>query len=76
VLVGSDFVPKDDQSEFEVAITLPEGYTLARASDTCRELEARFQQLPGVTNVFTTIGPTAAPRRARATSPRSPSTAR
>ena len=28
VLVGSDFVPKDDQSEFEIAITLPEGTTL------------------------------------------------
>ena len=57
-LVGTDFVPKDDQSEFEVALTLPEGYTLARASDTCRELEGRLKDLPGVTNVFTTIGPT------------------
>ena len=57
-LVGTDFVPKDDQSEFEVAITLPEGYTLARASETCRELEGRLKQLPGVTHVFTTIGPT------------------
>ena len=56
VLVGTDFVPKDDQSEFEVAITLPEGYSLDRASQTCAELEARLKQLPGVTNVFTTIG--------------------
>ena len=31
MIVGTDFVPKDDQSEFEVAITLPEGYTLDRA---------------------------------------------
>ncbi|MDB5309751.1 MAG: mdtC 5 [Gemmataceae bacterium] len=58
VAVGSDFVPKDDQSEFEVALTLPEGYTLGRASETCAELERRLHQLPGVTNVFTTIGPT------------------
>lgn len=58
VMVGTDFVPKDDQSEFEVAITLPEGYTLSRASETCREIESRLKQLPGVMNVFTTIGPT------------------
>ena len=58
VLVGSDFVPKDDQSEFEVAITMPEGYTLQKADAACRELEGRLKQLDGVTNVFTTIGPT------------------
>jgi HAE1 family hydrophobic/amphiphilic exporter-1 len=29
-LIGKDFVPRDDQSEFEVAMTLPEGYTLQR----------------------------------------------
>ncbi len=31
MIVGTDFVPKDDQSEFEVAITLPEGTTLKPA---------------------------------------------
>ena len=58
VLVGTDFVPKDDQSEFEVVITMPEGYTLDRASQTCAEIEGRLKGLPGVTNVFTTIGDT------------------
>ena len=58
VMVGTDFVPKDDQSEFEVAITMPEGYTLQKADETCKELEARFKKLDGVTSVFTTIGPT------------------
>jgi len=58
VLVGTDFVPKDDQSEFEVSVTLPEGYTLDRASGTCAEIEGRLKGLPGVTNVFTTIGDT------------------
>ncbi len=56
--VGTDFVPKDDQSEFEVALTLPEGYTLERSSAACRELEGKLAKLPGVTNVFTTIGET------------------
>jgi HAE1 family hydrophobic/amphiphilic exporter-1 len=57
-IVGSDFVPKDDQSEFEVAITLPPGDSLDKADETCRELEKRLATLPGVTNVFTTIGDT------------------
>ncbi len=58
VAVGTDFVPKDDQSEFEVAITLPEGYSIQRGSSTCAELEAKLAKVRGVTNVFTTIGET------------------
>jgi HAE1 family hydrophobic/amphiphilic exporter-1 len=58
MLVGSDFVPKDDQSEFEVAITLKEGTTLAQAERQCAEIEERLKKIRGVTNVFTSIGPT------------------
>ncbi len=58
VMVGTDFVPKDDQSEFEVAMTMKEGTTLAEADARCVELENRLKQIRGVTNVFTTIGPT------------------
>ncbi|MHB0957693.1 MAG: efflux RND transporter permease subunit [Pirellulaceae bacterium] len=57
-VVGFDFVPRDDQSEFEVAMTLPEGYTLAQADKLFAEIEGRLAQLKGVTNVFTTIGDT------------------
>lgn len=57
-IVGTDFVPKDDQSEFEVAMTLKEGTTLAQADAICAEIEERLKQVRGVTNVFTTIGPT------------------
>ncbi|MCE9567097.1 MAG: efflux RND transporter permease subunit [Planctomycetes bacterium] len=58
MMVGSDFVPKDDQSEFEVALTLKEGTTLAQAEKQCIELEDRLKKIRGVTHVFTTIGPT------------------
>ncbi|MBA4190467.1 MAG: AcrB/AcrD/AcrF family protein [Planctomycetaceae bacterium] len=58
MMVGSDFVPKDDQSEFEVAITLKEGTTLAQAEQQCIELENRLKKVRGVMHVFTTIGPT------------------
>ena len=57
-MVGTDFVPKDDQSEFEVSMTLPAGTSLERASAICEELEAKLRQVRGVTNVFTTIGDT------------------
>ncbi|MBM3979332.1 MAG: efflux RND transporter permease subunit [Planctomycetes bacterium] len=57
-VVGTDFVPKDDQSEFEVALTLKEGTTLKRADEQVAEIEERLKQVRGVTNVFTVIGPT------------------
>jgi HAE1 family hydrophobic/amphiphilic exporter-1 len=57
-LVGKDFIPRDDQSEFEVAVTLPEGYSLERADAVFSELEARLQRLRGVTHTLATIGDT------------------
>ncbi|MGQ0636148.1 MAG: efflux RND transporter permease subunit [Planctomycetaceae bacterium] len=57
-LVGLDFIPRDDQSEFEISITLPEGYTLARADQVTSEIEHRLRGLRGVTHTFTTIGDT------------------
>ncbi len=57
-LVGKDFVPRDDQSEFEVAITLPEGYSLARADQVFTEIDLRLRKLPGVTHAFIVIGDT------------------
>lgn len=57
-IVGSDFVPKDDQSEFEVAITLPEGYTLDRADATFAEVDKRLRKLRGVAYTYVSIGDT------------------
>ena len=57
-IVGKDFLPRDDQSELEVAVTLPEGYTLDRADKLFAEIEGRLRGLRGVENVFTTIGDT------------------
>jgi HAE1 family hydrophobic/amphiphilic exporter-1 len=56
--VGKDFIPRDDQSEFEASITLPEGYSLERADEVCAELEDRLRRLRGVTHTFTVIGDT------------------
>jgi HAE1 family hydrophobic/amphiphilic exporter-1 len=56
--VGKDFVPRDDTSEFEVAVTLPEGYTLDRADEVLTEVDLRLRKLRGVKNTFITIGDT------------------
>ena len=57
-IVGFDFVPQDDQSEFEVLITLPEGYTLNRADAVFNEIDLRLRKLRGVTHSYIVIGDT------------------
>jgi HAE1 family hydrophobic/amphiphilic exporter-1 len=53
---GLSLIPRDDQSEYEVTVTTPEGYSLARSSRLFAELEDRLWTLRGTTHVFTTIG--------------------
>jgi HAE1 family hydrophobic/amphiphilic exporter-1 len=57
-IVGFEFVPRDDQSELEVAITMPEGYTLERAGKLFKEIENRLSGLRGMEHVFSIIGDT------------------
>ena len=55
-MMGLALIPRDDQSEYEVAVTTPEGYSLSRTDALTRELEGRIRGLPGTVHVFTTIG--------------------
>ena len=59
------FIPRDDQSEFEVTVTTPEGYTLERTDGTLREIEARLRKLQGVQHLFTTTGQVAGGREVK-----------
>ncbi|WP_437186056.1 efflux RND transporter permease subunit [Planctomicrobium sp. SH668] len=54
--LGVNMVPRDDQSEFQVSILTPEGYTLQRTTDIVKEIEERIKTLPGATHLFTVIG--------------------
>jgi len=56
--VGKDFLPMDDQSELEVIITTPEGYTLDRSSRTFQEIANRLRGMRGVKHTLVTIGDT------------------
>ena len=58
MIAGTDFVPKDDQSEFEIAVTLPEGYSLDRADEVFNELDGKVRKLRGVSATLVTIGDT------------------
>lgn len=62
--IGKDFVPHDDQSEFEVTVQTPEGYSLARTAAVLSEIEGRLRALPHVTHLLTTIGDTTGRLRA------------
>lgn len=56
--VGKTFIPSDDQSEFEIIIQTPGGYTLEETNRLFAELEEKVKKLRGVTNILTTIGDT------------------
>jgi len=55
-MVGKTFIPQDDQSEFEVSVRTPGGFTLAETSRVMAELEQRLRGLHGVTDVMSAIG--------------------
>jgi HAE1 family hydrophobic/amphiphilic exporter-1 len=55
-VMGLSLIPRDDQSEYEVTLTTPEGYSLERTDRLTRELEKRLRALPGTVHVYTSIG--------------------
>jgi hydrophobic/amphiphilic exporter-1 (mainly G- bacteria), HAE1 family len=56
MLVGKNFLPVDDQSQFEVNVRAPEGSTLAATSRTVEKIAQDLRRLPGVTDTLVTIG--------------------
>ncbi|MGA0565151.1 efflux RND transporter permease subunit [Ancylobacter sp. VNQ12] len=50
------FLPEEDQGAFFVNVQLPDGASVARTSDTVREVEKRLEGLPQVANVTSVIG--------------------
>jgi HAE1 family hydrophobic/amphiphilic exporter-1 len=56
MLVGKNFLPVDDQSQFEINVRAPEGYTLRATSALVEKIATDVRQLPGVTDTLVTIG--------------------
>ena len=51
-----DFLPQDDQSEFEVTFRLPPGSSLEGSSEFVKQLEAELKALPGIRDMLTVLG--------------------
>src|SRR5260370_14115500 len=56
MFVGKNFLPVDDQSQFEINVRAPEGNTLSATSALTERLAADVRKLPGVTDTLVTIG--------------------
>ena len=56
MFVGKNFLPVDDQSQFEINIRAPEGYTIAATSALSEHIAEDVRKLPGVTDTLVTIG--------------------
>src|SRR5260370_11868685 len=56
MFVGKNFLPEDDQAQFELNVRAPEGYTLAATSALAERIAVDMRNLPGVTDTLTTIG--------------------
>lgn len=54
--VPSDFLPEDDQSEFEISVELPTGTSFLAADDVIQDVETQIKTLPGVKDVLVTVG--------------------
>ena len=56
MFVGKNFLPVDDQSQFEINMRAPEGSTLAATSTLVERIAKDVRTLPGVTHTLVTIG--------------------
>ncbi len=56
MFVGKNFLPVDDQSQFEVSVRVPEGTSLSASSQTFERIASEIRKMPGVTDTLTTVG--------------------
>ncbi len=54
--VGKNFLPVDDQSQYEVTIRAPEGSSLGATTQLFERAAAEIRKMPGVTDTLVTIG--------------------
>jgi HAE1 family hydrophobic/amphiphilic exporter-1 len=56
IMVGKNFLPVDDQSQFEVSVRAPEGYSLQATTVLMERIAAEIRKMEGVTNTLVTVG--------------------
>ncbi|MBV9215860.1 MAG: efflux RND transporter permease subunit [Acidobacteria bacterium] len=56
MFVGKNFLPVDDQSQFEISVRAPEGSSLSATSQQFEQIAAEIRKMPGVTDTLSTVG--------------------
>jgi HAE1 family hydrophobic/amphiphilic exporter-1 len=59
MFVGKNFLPADDQSQFNVLVRTPEGTSLASTTNVGERIAQDIRQLPGVEHTVMTVGTSA-----------------
>jgi HAE1 family hydrophobic/amphiphilic exporter-1 len=54
--VGKNFLPADDQSQYNVLVRTPEGSSLAATNNVAEQVSQGIRRLPGVAHTLTTAG--------------------
>ncbi len=54
--LGKEFIPNQDESQFNIQVETPIGTSIQATNEVLQEIERRVTGLPGVREVFTTIG--------------------
>ena len=56
MFVGKNFLPVDDQSQFEISVRAPEGSSLGASSQQLERIATELRKMPGVVDTLVTIG--------------------
>ena len=56
MFVGKNFLPVDDQSQFEISVRTPEGSSLGQTAQTFEQIASEVRKMPGVTDTLSTVG--------------------
>ncbi|MFN2412737.1 MAG: efflux RND transporter permease subunit, partial [Pyrinomonadaceae bacterium] len=56
MFVGKNFLPVDDQSQYEVTLRAPEGSSLGATTQIFERIATEIRKMPGVTDTLVTIG--------------------
>lgn len=55
-IIGMDFIPEDDESQFQVTVETAQGTTLSATVTVAERIAREVRSLPGVTDTLTTVG--------------------
>ena len=55
-IIGFNFIPEDDESQFQVTIETVQGTTLPATATVAERIAREIRELPGVTDTLTTVG--------------------